>query len=80
MSIQEIAAKYRAATQGDESTKGYVLIYLGRAFGWKLALDAPETVCPGVRAVDVAGQVFEAQGGSDYDGALRWAAIDAQHA
>jgi hypothetical protein len=80
MNIQGIAAEYRAASQGDESTGGYVLVYLGRAFGWKRALAAPETVCPGVLAVDGAGQVFEAQGGNDYDGALRWVAVAAQHA
>lgn len=74
MDIQEIAASYRTAARGDEATVGYVLIYLGRAFGWKRELTRPETVCPGVMAVDVAGQVFEAQGGNDYDGALRWAA------
>lgn len=72
MNTQDLAAQYRASNKGDESTEGYVLIYLGRAFGWKRALTEPGTVCPGVLAVDVAGQVFEAQGGNDYDGALRW--------
>ncbi len=80
MNIQGIADQYRAASLGDEATDGYVLVYLGRAFGWKRALAAPGTVCPGVLAVDVAGQVFEAQGGNDYDGALRWSAVATQHA
>lgn len=74
MNSQEIAAQYRARTRDDEATGGYVLIYLGRAVGWTCELTRPETVCPGALAVDVDGQVFEAQGGNDYDGALRWAA------
>lgn len=77
MNVQELAARYRAAEQGDESTCGYVLIYAGRAFGWKRELSAPETVCPGVLAVNAAGQVFEAQDGNDYDGALRWVDVAA---
>lgn len=72
MNIQAVAANYRAAEQGDEAACGYVLIYAGRAFGWKRALSAPETVCPGVVAVDVDGRVFEAKDGNDYDGARRW--------
>jgi len=72
VNIPDLAAQYRASNQGDESTEGYVLIYLGHAFGWKRALTEPGTVGPGVLAIDVSGQVFEAQGGNDYDGALRW--------
>ncbi|MFA5976532.1 MAG: antirestriction protein ArdR [Elusimicrobiota bacterium] len=78
MNNQAIAARYRDAEQGDIAACGYVLIYAGRAIGWKRELITPETVCPGVLAVDLAGQVFEAQGGNDYDGASRWVA--AQHA
>ncbi len=73
MDIQEVAAQYRASEQGDVATCGYVLIYLGRVSGWKRELTRPETVCPGSLAVDADGQIFEAQGGNDYDGALRWA-------
>lgn len=74
MNIQTLAARYRAAAQGDQLTQGYVLVYANHTFGWKRALDAPETVCPGALAVDPVGLVFEAQGGNDYDGAARWVA------
>lgn len=72
MNVQEIAARYRAAEQGDAARCGYVLIYGSRAFGWKRALDSPETVMPGALAVGMDGRVYEAEGGNDYGGARRW--------
>lgn len=70
--VQEIAARYRESAHGDEATCGYVLVYAGRVCGWKREVTAPETVCPGVVAVDPIGQMFEASGGDDYNGALHW--------
>lgn len=78
MNVQALAGRYRETTQGDEAHCGYVLIYAGRVFGWKRALDAPATVCPGAVAVDMAGRMFEAEGGNDYDGAVRWSPASAE--
>lgn len=77
--VRVIASRYRASNRGDEAVMGFVLVYLGRAFGWKRYLDRPESVCPGVFAVDRDGVVYEATGGDDERGARRWveAAVDA---
>lgn len=74
VSVRAAATRYRQSNRGDEATAGFVLIYLGRAFGWKRYLDRPESVCPGVFAVDCEGVVYEAAGGDDERGAQRWVA------
>lgn len=55
---------------------GVVLVFGGEVYGWKNELRDPQHERPGVAAVDVAGNVWIATGGNDYDGAQRWETDD----
>ena len=54
---------------------GVVLIWQGEVYGWKNELRDPHHEQPHAIAVDINGNVFEAKGGNDYDGAERWEAL-----
>lgn len=72
MTPQEIATNWRSLQNDETRESGVVLILHGRVTGWKNGLRDPQHDVPGVLAVDVAGQVYVAAGGNDYDGAQRW--------
>ncbi|KPZ27666.1 ArdR protein [Pseudomonas coronafaciens pv. zizaniae] len=48
----------------------------GEVYGWKNELLDPESERPGAYSVDLAGLVYMAQGGDDYNGAKAWVAVD----
>ena len=67
------ARRYRSDYPGHDD--GVVLVWQGEAYGWKNELRDPQSERPGVYAVDADGNVWEAVGGNDYDGAERWEAM-----
>lgn len=69
MDIREIAKHYRATTG---RTNGLILIYQGKAYGWRDCLRDPQTERPKAIAVDPEGRLFVATGGDDYQGAESW--------
>ena len=68
--IRRLAATWRE--RNPQCSEGIVLIFRGRAYGWKNALRDPNHEKPGVYAVDAAGAVFRAIGGDAYNGAAGW--------
>ncbi|WP_407210685.1 MULTISPECIES: hypothetical protein [Enterobacteriaceae] len=52
-----------------------VLIWEGKAYGWKNCLRDAGCERPGAIAIDTDGHVFIAEGGNDYDGAKCWVAM-----
>jgi hypothetical protein len=56
---------------------GAVVIFNSRIQGWVRGLDAPAHWVPGCFALFSDGQVFEAVGGDDWNGAAQWRPIDA---
>lgn len=73
--IRSIAALWRQANQ--ENPGGVVLIWQGAVYDWKDELRDPQHEQPGAVAVDDAGCVFVAEGGTEYDGAKCWVAAPA---
>ena len=67
-----LATAHRWRTSNPECKGGVVLIWQGKAYGWKDSLRDPWQEKPGAFAVDLAGLVFTAQGGSVFDGAKSW--------
>lgn len=55
---------------------GYVVTFNGAVSGWTATLGNPGAWMPGCIAIDEAGGQWVAKGGSDYDGAERWEAIE----
>ncbi|MDH4602421.1 MULTISPECIES: antirestriction protein ArdR [Pseudomonas syringae group] len=72
--LRATATKWRKGNQ--EHRDGFVLVWEGTVYGWKDELRDPASERPGAYAVDVAGLVFKAEGGDDYNGAKEWVAID----
>lgn len=72
--LRAAAAKWRANNK--EHLGGIVLLWGGTVYGWKNELRDPKSERPGAYAVDMAGLVFKAVGGNDYDGAEAWVALD----
>ena len=54
---------------------GVVLIWCNEVYGWKNSLRDAKCERPGAIAVDATGNIFEAQGGDDYNGAKHWVAL-----
>lgn len=76
--IQAIARRYRRMEAMPEiNAGGVVLIYRGQAYGWRDCVRDPHQDCPGALAVDLGGQVWQAQGGDDYHGARAWVPVQA---
>lgn len=69
--LRKVAAGWRATNT--EYAGGIVLIWNGRAFGWKDSLRDPHWECPNTLAVDEDGNVYRAEGGDEYYGAKLWA-------
>lgn len=70
---QELARTWRERQGSDcERSLGYVVIFNGSVAGWKRELDNPQGWEPGCLAVGPEGEVFQAVGGNDYDGAEDW--------
>ena len=67
-----IANEWRSTQDEPRASTGVVLIYEGRAYGWKNALRDPHHERPGAVAVDPAGKMWMATGGNYEDGALTW--------
>ncbi|EGL4300878.1 antirestriction protein ArdR [Salmonella enterica] len=67
------AAAYREAWPGHDG--GVVLIWEGKAYGWKNCLRDAGGERPGAIAIDTDGHVFIAEGGNEYDGAKCWVAM-----
>lgn len=72
--LRATAIKWRAVNQ--EHPGGVVLVWEGVVYGWKNELRDPASERPGAYAVDMAGFVFKAEGGDDYNGAKAWVAVD----
>jgi len=68
------AMEWRESSQASDFARvaGLVLVYDGKAYGWKDQLRNPEDERPGAMAVDVLLGVWIAEGGNDQDGAERW--------
>ncbi|HBP6526409.1 TPA: antirestriction protein ArdR [Pseudomonas aeruginosa] len=58
-----------------ECAGGVVLVWEGKAYGWKDRLRDARHERPGAYAVDESGSVFLAEGGDDYDGAKCWVVV-----
>ncbi|XKH61910.1 hypothetical protein LG290_16615 (plasmid) [Halomonas sediminis] len=71
-SLLTTATQWRA--DNPQHVGGVVLIWEGKAYGWKDKLRDPQSEQPGAFAVDEAGHVFVAEGGNSYDGAKGWVA------
>ncbi|PAT32891.1 hypothetical protein CK620_13540 [Vandammella animalimorsus] len=56
---------------------GVVLIYQGQAYGWRDCVRDPHKDRPGALAVDLVGQVWQAQGVDDERGAQAWVPVQA---
>ena len=69
----EVARIYRSEHQTPPG--GVVLLWGNTAYGWKNELRDPAHERPGVLAVDAHGNVFQAEGGDDYNGAKVWAVV-----
>lgn len=65
--LRKVASAWRATNT--EYAGGIVLIWNGRAFGWKDSLRDPHWECPNTLAVDEDGNVYRAEGGDEYYGA-----------
>ncbi len=78
MSMQQIedAANAWRVANPEHLTDGVVLVWDGRAYGWKDRLRDPQHERPGVYAVDVHGHVWQALGGNERDGAVAWDEIE----
>lgn len=72
--LRATALKWR--TDNQEHYGGVVLVWNGEVYGWKNALRDPASERPGAYAVDMAGLVFMANGGDDYNGAKAWVAVN----
>ena len=72
--VRSAARRYREANP--ERQLGVVLVFEGKAYGWKDCLRDPGHEQPGAYAVDEAGHVFIAEGGNEHDGAKCWVAAD----
>lgn len=71
--VRTIARKYREANPHREG--GVVLVWQGKAYGWKDQLRNADHERPGVYAVDTDGYVSVAEGGNATDGAKYWVAL-----
>lgn len=72
----ELARTWRERQGTDcERSLGYVVIFNGSVAGWKRELDFPQGWEPGCLAISPEGEVFQAVGGNDYDGAEAWQAL-----
>lgn len=70
--IQELARRW----WDEESSKtGYVVIFNGTVAGWKRELDNPQGWEPGCLAVSPEGDIYQAVGGNEYDGAEDWQTV-----
>lgn len=74
MPLIKLAGEYRAerAGAGRARTGGVVVIYSARVTGRMDALRDPQHWQPGCYAVTCEGDVYEAVGGDDYNGAQQW--------
>lgn len=72
--IREQAQFWRTHSEAgcEGETVGYVVIFEGRPVGWKRYLDNPQGWEPGCLAVSPEGDIYQAVGGNDYDGAEAW--------
>ncbi len=71
--VRSAARQYREANP--EREHGVVLVFEGKAYGWKDCLRDPGHEQPGAYAVDEDGYVSVAEGGNAYDGAKHWVAL-----
>ncbi|HDL1114034.1 MULTISPECIES: hypothetical protein [Pasteurellaceae] len=73
--ILSIAQEYR---QSNKNTypfmleHGYIRIFQGKAYGWCAEKGEAKTERPTALIVSLSGEVFEATGGNDINGAKRW--------
>lgn len=70
--LRAVARMYRESNPQREG--GVVLIWKGKAYGWKNCLRDAAHEQPGAYAVDLDGHVFVAEGGDAYNGAKAWVA------
>ena len=80
--ISKLMAIAHKRSMGDDcigraKRQGGVLLTdcFGEVCGWRDKLRDPQTEKPGSFAIDKDGQIFEARGGNEYDGAERWELI-----
>lgn len=71
MSAIDVATRYRQQ-HPEHAGAGYVRVWNNQAYGWCVKRGSATTERPGALAVDAAGRVWEAIGGSDQDGAREW--------
>lgn len=53
-------------------TEGYIVIFEGEVSGWISGLHSSSDWRPGAIAVSADGDIYQAQGGNDSEGALSW--------
>ncbi len=74
---RSVAAQWRE--RNGEHQGGVVLLWQGKAYGWKDSLRDPHAERPGAVAVDEAGNISLAEGGNDLASAERWVAVHSAH-
>lgn len=70
--VRIVARQYRKANP--QRAGGVVLVWEGKAYGWKNCLRDAAHEQPGAYAVDLDGHVFIAEGGDASNGAKAWVA------
>lgn len=73
--VRMLAANWRKSQPMNRKTKGVVLVFDGRVYGWKDRIRDPDHEIPGAFAVDVDGRVWQAIGGDNVAGATSWKLI-----
>ena len=72
-----ISERYRKLHEYDPDIResGFVRIFDGKPYGWCADMGSPNTERPHAFIVGYNGDVFEAIGGDDYNGAKEWQAL-----
>lgn len=76
ISYRLIANEWRSLDLAQYGQGGIVMIYGGKAYGWKDQLRDPQHEAPGSVAVTITGDLFKACGGDEYNGAEQWVRFD----
>lgn len=73
--ILSIAQEYRQSNKDSHPfilERGYVRIFQGKAYGWCAEKGEANTERPTALIVSLSGEIFEATGGNDSNGAKKW--------
>ena len=76
MSYEELAKEWREQqSEAHRKNSGVVLVWEDSVYGWKNELRDANHERPGAIAVNLDGNIFRAEAGDDFNGALGWVAL-----